>query len=102
VPISIDPRELADLIQGSKAISLALGGTKDILKEEQPTIDFAYACVVSIRDIPAGEVLTRDNIWVKRPGTGDIQAVHFEDLLGKVALRDIPKNSQLKWDWISK
>ena len=102
VPISIDPRELADLIQGSKAISLALGGTKDILKEEQPTIDFAYACVVSIRDIPTGEVLTRDNIWVKRPGTGDIKAVHFEDLLGKVALRDIPKNSQLKWDWISK
>jgi len=102
VPISIDPRELAELIQGSKAISLALGGTKDILNEEQPTIDFAYACVVSIRDIPAGEVLTRDNIWVKRPGTGDIKAVHFESLLGKVALREIPINSQLKWEWLAK
>jgi sialic acid synthase SpsE len=102
VPISIDPRELEELIQGSKAIALALGGTKDILKEEQPTIDFAYACVVSIRDIQPGEVLTRDNIWVKRPGTGDIKAVHFEELLGKAVLCVIPKNSQLKWEWISK
>jgi len=57
VPISLDPRELHDLIDGSRAIHRALGGTKDILPEEQPTIDFAYACVVSIRDIHRGNVL---------------------------------------------
>ena len=98
VPISIDPAELKELIEGSKAIHLALGGGKGILPEEQPTIDFAYACVVSIRDILAGEKLTEENIWVKRPGTGEIKAVYFEDVLGTIAQRDIPKDAQLNWD----
>lgn len=97
VPISIDPQELKDLIEGSKAIFQALPGEKDILPEEQPTIDFAYACVVSIQDIAAGDKLTKENIWVKRPGTGEIKAVHFEGLLGKTANKIIPKNSQLRW-----
>lgn len=97
VPISIDPLELKELIEGSLAIYMALGGTKDILPEEQPTINFAYACVVSIRDIAQGEKLTRKNIWVKRPGTGEIKAAHFESLLGKRVRRDIPKDTQLKW-----
>jgi sialic acid synthase SpsE len=97
VPISLDPQELRHLIDGSRAIHRALGGTKDILPEEQPTIDFAYACVVSIRDIAQGEPLSSDNIWAKRPGTGEIRAAHFEGLLGRVARRAIPKDSQLKW-----
>jgi N-acetylneuraminate synthase len=97
IPISIDPQELKDLIAGSRAIYLSLGGTKDILPEERATIDFAYACVVSIRHISKGESLTRDNIWVKRPGTGEIKAAYFDKLLGKTCRRDISKNTQLMW-----
>ncbi len=98
VPISIDPTELKELVQGSRAIYAALGGSKTILPEEQPTIDFAYACVVSIREIKSGEELSTDNIWVKRPGTGEIKAVHFESLLGKRTKHLIKNNSQLRWD----
>lgn len=98
VPISIDPRELRELIEGSRAIHQALGGSKGILPEEQPTIDFAYACVVSIVEIPAGSTLTMDNVWVKRPGTGEIKAVHFEELLGRKVKRAVPVNAQLKWE----
>lgn len=98
VPISIDPIELKELVEGSRAIHAALGGSKTILAEEKPTIDFAYACVVSIKDIQPGEKLSAENIWVKRPGTGDIKAVHFENLLGKTAKKPIMKNAQLSWD----
>ena len=98
VPISIDPHELRELIEGSRAIHEALGGTKEILPEEQPTIDFAYACVVSIREISAGEALSVENVWVKRPGTGEIKAVHFESLLGKRTTRALPVNAQLRWE----
>jgi len=90
VPISIEPDELADLVQGSRAIWQARGGAKTILAEEQPVIDFAYATVVSIAPIRKGEAFTRDNVWVKRPGTGPIKADRFEDVLGKTALADIP------------
>lgn len=98
VPISIDPVELRELIRGSQAVYQAIGGTKDILPEEQPTIDFAYACVVSIKDITTGDKLTMENIWVKRPGTGEIKAIDFDKLLGRTAQRDIAQDSQLSWD----
>jgi N-acetylneuraminate synthase len=97
VPISMDPAELKDLVAGSQAIHLSLGGAKTILPEEKPTIDFAYACVVSIQDIQAGESLTMENIWVKRPGTGEIKAVDFEQLLGRKVSRTIPRDQQLAW-----
>lgn len=97
VPISIDPNELRELIQGAQAIFAALGGSKTILPEEQPTIDFAYACVVSTRNIKAGEVLSSENIWVKRPGTGEIKAIDYEKLFGRTVQSDVPINRQLKW-----
>ncbi len=97
VPISIDPEELMDLIEGSRSVFQARGGTKGILPEEQPTIDFAYASIVSIQDIAEGDTLSRDNIWVKRPGTGEILAVHFEELLDRNARGNIPKDTQLTW-----
>lgn len=102
VGISMDPRELKELLRGSRAIFESLGGTKSILHEEQPTIDFAYACVVAIRDIGPGEILSEDNIWVKRPGTGEIKAEHFGETLGRRALVAIAKNAQLQWKQIEK
>ncbi len=58
--------------------------------------NFAFATVVSIEDISKGSTLTNANIWVKRPGTGEIPAADFESLLGKVATRDIPSDSHLR------
>jgi len=97
IPISILPSDLQELISGSIAIHKALGGKKEILPEEQATIDFAYACVVTIRDIEKGEIFSEKNIWVKRPGTGEIKAANYYDLLGKKAAMDISQNTQLKW-----
>lgn len=98
IPISIDPSELRHLVKGSKAIRQALGGRKTILKEEKPTIDFAYACVVTIKNIKQGEYFTKENLWVKRPGTGEIKAENYESILGKKASIDIKENQQLKWN----
>jgi len=96
VSISIDPQELKQLIEGSRAIHQSLGGVKDILDEEQPTIDFAYATVVSTQNIKQGDVLTKENIWVKRPGTGAILAKDFERVLGTKACKDIEENIHIQ------
>jgi len=98
VPISIEPDELAELVKGSKAIFSALGGHKAILPEEQPVIDFAYASVVTIAPVRAGEVFSLENTWVKRPGTGAILAPELNRVLGKKAARDIQKDSQIDPD----
>jgi sialic acid synthase SpsE len=100
VPISMDPAELQQLIEGSRIIHQCLGGRKGVLAEEQPTIDFAYATVVSIRAIKAGETLSGDNLWVKRPGTGEILAAEYNQILGKRAAVDIADRQHIKRAWV--
>lgn len=95
---SMDPKELKELIEGSAEIAQMRGGKKEAAKEEQVTIDFAFSTVVTIKDIKAGDILTKENIWVKRPGTGEIKAEHFNSLLGKRVNRDIPSDEHLEWN----
>jgi N-acetylneuraminate synthase len=97
VSLSIEPAQLRELIEGTEAIHKACGGNKDILQEEQPTIDFAYACVVSTRAIRAGDRFMEDNIWVKRPGTGQIKAADYINVLGKKTKVNIEPNCQIRY-----
>ena len=93
---SMDERSCAELIKSSAEIAIMRGGTKKPTEEEQVTMDFAFATVCSIQDIRKGEKLSRENIWVKRPGTGEISAEQYEELLGKVARRNIQAGLHLK------
>jgi N-acetylneuraminate synthase len=97
IEISMTPDELADLVRGSRWVHDALGGTKAVLPEEQPTIDFAYASVVTLRPIRAGEVLDTENTWVKRPGTGEILAGELDRVIGARATHDLPADHQMRW-----
>jgi len=95
---SMDPIALKELIIGSNEIALMRGGKKEATKEEQVTIDFAFATVVTIKDIKKGEKLTKENIWVKRPGTGAIKAEYYNDLIGKVVNKDIENDVHINWN----
>lgn len=97
---SMDPKALQELLGAAQEVPAMLGGKKAPIQEEQVTIDFAYATVVTIADIKAGDVFTTDNVWVKRPGTGQILAKDFEQILGKTAKVDISSDTHLTWDMI--
>jgi N-acetylneuraminate synthase len=93
---SMDPNQLKELLAASKVTFQATGGTKRPAEEEGVTIAFAFASVVATKYIKAGEILSMDNIWVKRPSGGDFNASDFESILGQKALIDIPENTQIK------
>ncbi len=93
---SMDPIALKELIIGSEEIAKMRGGKKEAAKEEQVTIDFAFATVVTIKPILKGETFTKENLWVKRPGTGEILAEEYENLLGKIATQDIDNDTHLR------
>lgn len=95
---SMDEAECANLIKGTAEIWLMRDGTKEPTKEEQVTIDFAFATVCTIAPIRKGQQFSEENIWVKRPGTGEILAAEFENILGKSAAQDIETDIQLKWE----
>ena len=92
---SMDEKTASELIVSSNEIWQMRGGIKEPALEEQVTIDFAFATVCTIDNIKKGEVLTKENIWVKRPGTGKILAEHFNEVLEKIARRDIENDEQL-------
>ncbi len=100
IPVSMDPAELKMILAGSRAIWESRGDYKGPVREEKPTIDFAFASVATIAPVKAGEKFTMKNLWVKRPGTG-ILAAHFPKILRKRARVDIPKDIQLTWKQIA-
>lgn len=95
---SMDEEKCAELVKAAKDIPLMLGGKKEAAKEEQVTIDFAFATVVTIKPVKKGDIFTKENLWVKRPGTGEIPAERYEEILGKKAIADIENDVQLKWN----
>ena len=95
-PISIEPQELRDLVNGSRAVWQALEGDKQIAEDEKPVIDFAYASVVTISPVKKGELFGLNNLWVKRPGTGDFIGQDLYKVIGRKAKRDLPKDIQVK------
>ncbi|MBT5269825.1 MAG: N-acetylneuraminate synthase family protein [Candidatus Marinimicrobia bacterium] len=93
---SMDPIRLKELIIGSQEIATMRGGVKKAAEEEQPTIDFAFATVVTIKPVKEGELFTKDNIWVKRPGTGAILAERYDDVLGQKAVNDVASDVHIE------
>ena len=97
VSCSMSPRDLKNLINASLTIYKAMQlKEKKPLKGEQKTIDFAFASVVSIKDICVGEKLNEKNIWVKRPGKGDYLAKDYFKLLGKKVKKKILSSTYIK------
>jgi N-acetylneuraminate synthase len=97
IEVSMDPPALADLVAGANEIHAALGGAKTVLPEEQVTIDFAFASVVTIAPVAAGSPLDASNTWVKRPGDGEIPATRLDEVLGRTARVDLPEGHQVTW-----
>lgn len=97
---SMDEASCSELLRAAKEVPKMRGGEKGALPEEQVTIDFAFATVVTIAPVKEGERFTKDNLWVKRPGTGAISAEKYESILGEMAAADIDADVQLTYDMI--
>jgi N-acetylneuraminate synthase len=94
---SMEPAELQDAVRGIRAVEQARGATKQIQPGEQDVRNMAHHSVVSLREIPAGRVITADDVWVKRPGTG-IPARELPQIVGRTARRPIQRDSLISWD----
>jgi N-acetylneuraminate synthase len=93
---SMNPQALSELIHGSNELAKMRGGKKELAKEEHITSNFAFATVVTIKNVKKGELFTKDNIWVKRPGIGEIKAKDYSKILGKIAFTHIENDQHLR------
>lgn len=85
---SLNPQELKVMVTSIRNIEIALGdGLKRLSKSETPNIEIARKSIVARRNIVKGEIITEDNITVKRPGSG-ISPMKWFEVLGTRAERD--------------
>ncbi len=85
---SLEPQELKAMVDAIRNIEQALGdGHKHVSDSERPNIIVARKSIVAARDIKKGEILTDDNITVKRPGNG-VSPMLWDEVIGTTAKRD--------------
>lgn len=93
---SLNPAELALMVNAIREVEAALGdGVKRVTDSERPNIEVARKSIVAARDIMAGEILTEENITVKRPG-GGLSPMLWDEVVGTVAKRDFAYDSLIE------
>lgn len=94
---SMDPAELRFIIDRSNEIHTALHNPKVRTSPEEDVYKFARGSMVADRDLGVGHIVTEQDIWARRPGTGEICVQHFDSLIGRPVLQALKRNQQLKW-----
>jgi len=94
---SMEPDEMAALVLETERAWQAMGNiTYGPTEKEKASLKFRRSIYVA-NDINAGEVLTKDNIKVVRPGHG-LAPKHLELVLGKTIKADAAKGTPLSWE----
>lgn len=94
---SLEPNELAAMIRAIRNVEDALGdGVKRPTASESGNLQIVRKSLVASRAIREGELLTRDNLTVKRPGTG-ISAASWDNVIGGVARRNYERDDLIEW-----
>ena len=85
---SLEPHELRLMVDEIRQVEAALGSPEKLVDEvERPNIEVARKSIVALRPIKKGEILTAENITVKRPGSG-ISPMLWDSVTGTPASRD--------------
>jgi len=89
---SLEPKELIAMVKAIRNIEVALGsGIKKPSASETKNIPIARKSIVAKQNIKKGNIFSKENITVKRPGTG-ISPMRWNDILGQQAIKDFNKD----------
>lgn len=98
--LSVDPKELKEMIQAIRHVEEALGSTrKYVLPAEHHTYLYDKRSIVSACAIKKGTKITKRMLTHKRPGTG-IRPKYIDVVIGRRAAVDIPEDTTITWDFI--
>ena len=94
---SLEPHEFKDLVSKIRRLEMAMGdGVKRCMPSEENVQAVARKSIVAKKDIKKGQVINRDYLSVKRPGTG-IFPKHLEVIIGSRAKEDILSDQLISW-----
>lgn len=95
-----DPEDFKKAIDNFKWIDTVLGtGEKTVLECEQIPRREARRSLVLTRNMKAGEIIQKEDIMPKRPGTG-ISPKYTNIVIGRKVVQNLPEDTILTWDMI--
>jgi len=94
---SLEPEELKAMVSAIRNIEKAVGGSglKEVSTSEAKNKPIARKSIVASKSIERGDLLTEENITVKRPGTG-ISPMQWDDVIGKTAKKDFEEDDLIE------
>lgn len=93
---SLEPDELKAMVSSIRNIEQALGSNhKTISESERKNIEIARKSIVAARPIKAGELLTEENLTVKRPGNG-INPMRWNEVVGTRAVQSFNEEDPIQ------
>lgn len=96
---SMEPEEFKSLVVESERAFQSLGEVKyGILESEEKSLRFKRSIYIS-SDMKAGDLISKENIRIIRPGFG-LEPKYFDIILGKKLKTDATKGTPLTWDLI--
>lgn len=96
--LSADPEEMKWLVESIRSFEKMKGsGNKRPADSEKTTRVNNRKSVILSRAVPAGFRLTREDLAIKRPGSG-IEPKHFEQVIGRIVRKDLKEDAILSWD----
>jgi N,N'-diacetyllegionaminate synthase len=85
---SLDPSELEAMVKAIRNVEIALGhGVKIPTKTELQNIEVCRKSIVAKKEIKAGDILSTENITIKKPGDG-ISPMLWDGVNGKISNKD--------------
>ena len=97
---SMEPKEFKQMVNSIRIIEQALGRINFSLTEKTIKSRNSRRSLFAVQDIAKGEIFTSKNIRSIRPGDG-LEPKYYEDILGKIATKDIKKGIPLNWNMIT-
>ncbi len=95
-----EPEDFKKAISNFKWIDQVLGSEeKTVLECEKVPRREARRSLVLTRDMKAGEIIQKEDLMPKRPGTG-ISPIYTDIVIGRKVLKDLEEDTILTWDMI--
>jgi sialic acid synthase SpsE len=96
--IALTKEQFSSMINSIRAIEMAKGdGKKNPTESEKKNLLTNRVSIVSLTEIKMGQIISKDLIDIRRPGTG-IQPKYFDEIIGKKAKIDISKDVPVTFD----
>ncbi len=97
---SLEESQLRQYIIAARESQQAMGRPqRNLLDCEKEVRNIARGSVVSVVDIPAGTIIMPSMIAIKRPA-GGIEPARIKQVIGTIAIVDIPADSQIDWQML--